>query len=285
MATTQSRRKRKVGQYVRELRKRAGRTAEDAADLLGVKPPTITRFETGHTLCRRTELQALCVYFGATDQERAEALTLWEDAKQDNTRVVIPGSASRQLRAYLRAEAEAATAKMICPTVVNALLQTADYTAAIDQAPSGYRVSDSETERRVGAMISRQGRLRDPSPLNVHAILDEGVIRRMVGGPTVMRAQLERLLVLADLPYVTLQVVPFAAGAYGTMSGESVILEFPDPQDPAAAYVEYVGGGVWVEDDGDVRKLQATFDAVSEAALTPAVTASLIHQRLNELEE
>lgn len=280
MVATQTRRKRRVGKYLRELRERSGRKTEEAADLLGVKRPTITRMESGETLCRRTELGALCAFYGATDAERAEALSRWEDAKQDTTRVVVPGAAPRQLRSFLRAEADAASEKIISPIVINGLLQTADYATAVTQAPSGYRLPDVEIERMVDARISRQGLISGKDPLTVHAIMDEAVVRRAVGGPEIMAEQLKHLLRLAEQPHITLQVVPFEAGAYGTMSGAATILEFPDAEDPPAAYVEYAGGGSWVEDKGDVAKLITTFDVVKGAALTSADTANLFRHQI-----
>ncbi|HEX3782410.1 MAG TPA: helix-turn-helix transcriptional regulator [Pseudonocardiaceae bacterium] len=283
MPLTQTRRKRRIGKYLRELRERSAHTTEEAAATLGVRRPTITRMESGDSLCRRMELRALVQLYGGSDVEVTEALALWEDAKQDNTRVLLPSYATPRLRSFLRAEAEAGTEKITASLVVHGLLQTYDYAMAVTAAPSGFRLLDAELERMVDSRISRQGCLRGRDPLVVHAVLDEAVIHRIVGGPEVMRQQLLRLLELAELPNVTIQIVPFSAGAYGTMSGDATILEFPDPQDPPAAYVEYSGDGRWVEDDADVGKLVATFDLVAGTALTPADTAALIRQRIEAL--
>ncbi len=285
MPAAQTRRKRRVGQYLRQLRERAGRTTEEAARLLHVKQPTITRMENGQSLCRRTELTALVAYYGGSDAERAEAEGLWEDAKQDTARVVLPGGTMPQLRSFLSAEAEASLEKIIVTQTVHGLLQTYDYATAITQAPTGFRPRDEDIERIVDARIRRQGRLRGPNPLNVHAIMDESTIHRIIGSPAIMREQFRRLMTLSEQDNVTVQLVPYTAGAYSTMSGNATILEFPDSEDPAAAYVEYVGGGKWVEDPGDVEKLAVTFDFAARAALSPTDTVALFRRRIEELLE
>jgi len=284
MAATQTRRKRRVGAYLRSLRERSDRTMDQAADFLEVKRPTVVRMESGETLCKRRDLTLLVAWYDGSDDELAEALSLWEDAKQDTTHVVLPGSTTPALRSYLRAEADASIEKIIAPHVVHGLLQTYDYATAITQTASGFRPSDAKVVRYVDSRVRRQGRLRGPEPLIVHAVMDESTIRRAVGGTAVMRAQLDRLLALAEQPNITLQVIPFSAGSYGTMSGGSAYLEFQDPADPPAAYVEYAGGGKWVEDPDDVAKLAATFDLVARAALTPTDTVALFRQQIEELE-
>lgn len=285
MAATQTRRKLRLGRYMRALRDRSGRKPEDATALLGISKWTIWRMEKGETLCRLAELQALAGWYGATDAEKREALTRWQDAKQDSTRVIIPGSASSQLRSYLRGEADAETEKIICMLVVDGLLQTVEYARAILRAPSGLSMSEQEIEELVEARTSRQAQLQGEGALKVLAVLDEAVIMRVVGGSEVMREQLSHLLTLADQSNITLQVVPFGAGAFGTMSGSAAVLEFPDPEDPPAAYVEYVRGGAWVEDEGDVTKLAATFDLVAGISLSPADTADLIRRQMEALKK
>jgi len=198
---------------------------------------------------------------------------------------VLPGPTAPQLRSYIRAEAEASVEKILATQSVHGLCQTFDYATAIMQSPSGFRSDDAEIERMVEARISRQGRLRGPNPLIFHAVMDEAVIRRVVGGPTVMQAQLEHLIALSQQSNVTLQVVPFGQGAYGTMSGGSAILEFPDDDDPPAAYVEYAGGGKWVEDADDVDRLVTTFDLVTRAALAETDTTALFRQQIENLAE
>jgi len=185
----------------------------------------------------------------------------------------------------LRAEAEASEELSLSPIAIEGLLQTAEYARAVNLTPSGFRPAPVDVTRIVEARLSRQQRLYGPNPLTVCALLDEAVIKRVVGGPAVMREQLLHLITLSELPNVTIQVVPFAAGEYGTMSGSVTVLKFHGEDDPPAAYLEYPAGGVWIEDDEDVSRLIETFEASRDLALSPSETVDLIREQIDRLGE
>lgn len=110
----------------------------------------------------------------------------------------------------------------------------------------------------------------------LHTLIDEAAIRREIGGPDVLREQLEHLLALAERPNITLQVIPYPAGAYGTMAGSFFIIDYPEPDTTPA-------GGAWVDNADDVQRFTTTFDQVAAQALSPADTTHLIHQQLEAL--
>src|SRR5437870_5408584 len=109
MPTTPTRRKRRLGMLLERLRLDAGRTLRDGAELLRVKEPTVSRYETGQIRPGWPALQALLGFYGADDEHRTEAALLWEDAGEPTTRVVTPAGSSKAFRAFLRGEAEADT--------------------------------------------------------------------------------------------------------------------------------------------------------------------------------
>lgn len=281
MATTPTRRKRRLGQYLRDLRVRAGRTADDAAELIDKSRPTITRIESGHALPSRLELRTMLADYGASEEERTEALARLEDAKQDATRLELPTGLPPKFRAFLRAETDAARLQTISTTTVPGILQLPEYARAIQESPSGLEEPDVKADRVLDVRLDRQRRLRGPDALAVHALMDEAVLRRMVGGSEVMRRQLRHLLDVAGLDTVTVQVIPFAAGVYGTMSGGLNMLTFADADDHPVIYLEYPGGGALVEDKKDVSRYAALFDGVASAALAPEETAELIEHQLS----
>jgi hypothetical protein len=98
-----------------------------------------------------------------------------------------------------------------------------------------------------------------------------------------MVGQLRHLLELSTLDNVTIQVLSFGAGAYGTMSGGLSILEFSEPDTPAV-YLEYPAGGAWVENSDDVGRFTAMFSGVASAALSTVETTALIEVQLSKLE-
>ncbi|MCP2167166.1 hypothetical protein LX83_004039 [Goodfellowiella coeruleoviolacea] len=99
-----------------------------------------------------------------------------------------------------------------------------------------------------------------------------------------MREQLAHLLVIGAQEHITLQVIPFVVGPYGTMSGGIMIIRYPDPEDAPNGYVEHRGGGVWLENEKDVELLTSEFNGAAASALPPAATAELIRRRIEELE-
>ncbi len=117
-------------------------------------------------------------------------------------------------------------------------------------------------------------------PLEVRAVLDEACIRRMVGGLEVMRGQLSRLLALAALPNVIIQVLPFSVGANpGTMLGPFIILTFENPADPAVVYVEG-DSDPYPDREGDLERYSMAFDHIRSMALNVSDTKGLLKEAL-----
>jgi transcriptional regulator with XRE-family HTH domain len=280
MASTQTRRKRKVGQFLARLRERAGRTTDEVGALLRRNGSQISKIENGYNLCAFAELTTLLATYGATLEEQAEAQSLWDDAKQDSTRIAHSSAVPPKFRAYLRTEADAISVRELQPCTVPGLLQTSAFAAAIEEASR--RVADPaiDVNRIIAARLARQELLRGERPLRLHAIIDEAVINRVVGSPSTMIEQLDRLVAAGESENVVVQVIEFGVGAYGTMSGPLTIFGFDHP-DPDSVYLEYPAGGEWVDDTADVEKFAAIFQDVSALALPPAESAALIRARIN----
>jgi hypothetical protein len=139
-------------------------------------------------------------------------------------------------------------------------------------------------ERATAARLARQELLQGHRPLRLHALVDEGAIRWIVRDRSIMANQLRRMLVVGKQDNVVIQVIPVEAGAYGTMSGPVTILSFDDPEGTNTAYLEYPGGGEWVDATEDVEKFIAMFDRISAQALSATKSAALIRARAEELE-
>lgn len=260
-------------------------TTEDVAEVLRVDAGTISRYETGYLRPSWPAVLAMLQMCNGTDQDRARALELWEDAGQRAVRLSMPAGSSKEFRAFLRAEAEAEIIRVLSPMVVHGLLQTPSYARAVQDSSHRFLDPDAKIERYVAARINRQKRLEGPGALQIHALLDEAVIRRVVGSPTMMAEQLRHLLALRKRDNVTIQVIPFGAGAYGNMSGGCAVIGYSDKEYSSAVYVEHTAGGVWVEDGADVQRFELMFGDSAEAALGPEKSAKLIRSQLEVLEE
>lgn len=116
---------------------------------------------------------------------------------------------------------------------------------------------------------------KDGAP-KLWAIIDESVLRRLVGGGDVMRGQIARLLEVRSQPNVTTQIIPFGAGAHPGMVGSFVILDFPDASDQSIVYIESAAGGLFLEEDGEIGRYTLMFEHLRAAASGLDATAALL---------
>jgi hypothetical protein len=138
------------------------------------------------------------------------------------------------------------------PQGVPGLLQTKEYASAVVRGGTT-KLSDEQVQARIDVRMRRQQALYEDPALEVIAVLDEAVLHRQVGGPEVMRVQFQHLRQVAELPNVTVQVVPFNAGAHAGMSGSFNILQFPEPGDLDAVFTDLVAGEMFIEEPLEVK--------------------------------
>lgn len=183
---------------------------------------------------------------------------------------------------YLDVETEAAMIREIALLTIPGLLQTEAYTRALFDA---YHREHSKEwqDNQVAVRQFRQRRLTDPDNLLVlNAVIDEAALRKLVGGPVVMRAQLRHLIDMAALPNVTLRVLPTDLGAHDGMSGGFTLLSFPDHDDSDLLYISYATGAMHIENEGELKAARLTFDHLAARALSPAESVALIERTLAE---
>jgi Domain of unknown function (DUF5753) len=172
---------------------------------------------------------------------------------------------------YIGLEAGAASIRNFEPIVVPGLLQTEEYARKTLRNGPG-ELDREDVERLVQVRMERQRILGREDRPRLWAVLDEAVIRRLVGGPEVMREQLRHLIDCAEQGKTTLQVVPFGAGAHAGTTGPFVILEFPEPTDPDVVYVETLAGDIYLEASPDVDRYALAFARLLAAAPSCAVS-------------
>ncbi len=283
MATGPTVRRRRLGTELRRLRDSSGYKLEEVAAALGVAPSTLSRIETGKAPTKSAYLNQMLEMYGVADAAQRQVLVDmareghrkgWWAAYDD----VLPSG----FDIYVGLEAETAGIRSYEISVVPGLLQTADYALAVirEMFP---RYTAAQIGRLVDLRMARQQRLDDEPPLELWAILDEAVIRRTVGGPAVMRRQLNHLIAEANRPGITMQILPFACGAHAGHGGSFSILEFPERSDSEVGYVESVAGHIYLEKDREVRARSEAFDRLRAAALSPSTSADLISQAARDL--
>jgi hypothetical protein len=218
--------------------------------------------------------------YGVSGQQRDELLQVAREARQRGGLYAEFQDLPIATLAHLEAEAE--TIYEYSALLVPGVLQTADYARAVLRAIR-VKPTPEEIERRVALRLARQARLTEEGPSTLWVVLDEAALRRHVGGHGVMRAQLEQLCDAAALPSVTLQVLPFTAGAHAGMDGEFTIIRFREPVDPDVVYIENSTRDLYLEDKDAIRRYLLIFDHLRAAALDPAESVSFITSLAKEL--
>jgi transcriptional regulator with XRE-family HTH domain len=227
--------RRRLRVELRRARLNANLTQKDVAERLDWSPSKIIRIESGAVAVTPTDLRALLWEYQITDQKVIDDLVSmargskkqpWSQYKDVLTPAVIQ---------FLGLESAASKIRNYELIVIPGPLQTEEYARAL---LTGFGTSEERVERVVESRLEHQEILDLPNPPQMHFLIDEAAIRRVVGGPKTMEAQLRQISELARRPSVTVQVIPFPVGAHPGMEGPLVYLEFPDPDDDDVVYVE-----------------------------------------------
>ncbi|MFI2350226.1 helix-turn-helix domain-containing protein [Streptomyces sp. NPDC019443] len=274
-------RRRQLGADLRRLRERKGLTLEEAGALVGVSKATLSRYEKKEGAVKWPAVDALCREYGATDQERETLVELAKGAKIQGWWRSLADPIPDSMSLMLTLEDEVVREDHYACMYVPGLLQTRAYAEAVHRA-SEMRCTDQEIAHMVDIRMKRQELLDRQDPPHVWAVIDEAVIRRMVGGRDVMREQLHLLLARAEAPQVTVQILPFTAGAHAAAVGSFVILGGPTPQ-LDVVYVDIIGGGLFMEKPQELERYKLAFEYLRAQALDIQASAALLDRVSKEL--
>jgi transcriptional regulator with XRE-family HTH domain len=268
---------RRLGMELRALREAAGLTSQQAAEELGCSQSKISRMETGKSPMTARDVRDLLGMYGVTDQQQRERLlSLARQSRERGWWAEFGSWLPSGFDTYAGMEAAAASVRAYQAQLVHGLLQTEDYARAVLRA---LRLEDSResVEKLVQFRMARQAQLaRAGAPLRLWVIFEEEVLRRPVGGPAVMQAQLQHILEAADEPTITIQVLPTARGAHAGLDGSFSLFEFPEPADLDVAYVGGQAGTVFIEKIDEVRRFATRFDHLRATALDMSDTTEMI---------
>lgn len=265
-------RRRRLASELRRLREAADLTIDDVSEKLECSASKISRIETGHVGVTPRDVRDMLHLYGVGGDDREALVQLSREAR---TRGWWHAYSEVFTGAFVGLEADASSLRAFQALLVPGLLQTERYAHAVIRAMRP-DADEQEVARRVTARMQRQQLLAELTPPEYWAVIDEAVLHRTVGGADVMAEQFDRLLQVATLPHVTIQVVPFGAGAHPGMEGPFLILGFPEQADPDVVYVDSTTGGAYLEMPDDVRRYALMFDHLRAAALKPDDSTELI---------
>ncbi|MBX7548371.1 helix-turn-helix domain-containing protein [Streptomyces sp. NPDC055966] len=240
-----------LGRRLQDMRLDAGASLEDAAKALRVTPLTIRRLEKAEVALKPLYVEKLLETYGADRQVVDEFVDLAEQANEPGWWHSYRDAVPSWFTAYVSLETSAKTLRTYEPLYVTGLLQTRDYAHAVLRGglPNG---SEEELARRVELRLRRQSLLEREDAPTLWVVMEEAVLHRVVGSPDVMREQIERLLDMSELAHVSIDVVPFAAGAHVGACAPFTYFRFEEPELPDIVYSELLSASVYLDQRADV---------------------------------
>jgi transcriptional regulator with XRE-family HTH domain len=270
-------RRRRLAAALRQLREEHNLSCADAGKAVGWSESKISRIETGRVGIQQPDLERLLDLYQVTGDPRTGLLTLARQATYRGWWRSYSDALPTWFENFVGLEDGAKSLSTYQNQLVLGLMQTQEYATAVIRAAQPTATAD-EIERQVAARTTRQALLTTLSPLQVWAVFDEAVLRRQVGGPAAMRAQLNRIQEIAAFPNVTVQVLPFDAGAHASMGTSFELLHFPEPGDTPIVYIEDQTTSQHLETPIDVERYTLVFDHLRASALSPERSAEFISQ-------
>ncbi|WKX73110.1 helix-turn-helix transcriptional regulator [Streptomyces sp. XD-27] len=269
-------RRRRLGAELKRLREAAGVRMDDAAERIGCDKGKISRIENGRLGVRKLEMEALLDLYQAEGTRLRAALTaLAREGRRKGWWQRYGDILGPEFQERLSIEADAVRILEYQNTLVPGLLQTPEYATELIRRRET-AAARPERESYVAVRMARQGIFGGGSAPDYVCVLDEAALRREIGGPSVMAAQLRKLIEVSGPPELTIQVIPFAQGWHAGVEGAFSICSYPDPMDLDVVNVDYLGASLYLEEKGAVEAHQAAFDQLRASALSPQRSMELI---------
>ncbi|OZV83105.1 transcriptional regulator [Micromonospora echinospora] len=282
--------RRQIGRKFESLRKSAGLTMEQAAERLDRARATLHRIESGaeSVRFRKADVEQMLRLYDAPPEE-CEILLAMAAATRENKNWwhdYIGSGLPRWFQLYVGLEASASSIRQYEAELVPGLLQTRAYAEQVFRTPGGSVDHEERTEHRLAldARAERQRLLTRFAPPQLDVMISEAVLRRAAGSGQIMSEQIRQMIKAAELPNVTIRVVPFSAGLHaGAMSGSFSILDFPrdatgDPLEPTVTYHETATGAVYLDKPHETTVYNAIWTELAGCALDEAASRTVLEQ-------
>jgi transcriptional regulator with XRE-family HTH domain len=271
-----------LGAQLRRLREAKRITLDDAGYAIRASGSKMSRLETGRVGFKSRDIADLLTLYGVTDEQertvllelarQASALGWWHDYAD-----IMPN----WFEPYVGLEEAAASIRCYEIQFVPGLLQTADYARAV--AMLGHPAGQAEEiNRRVSLRMARQAVLTRPNPTHLWVVLDEAALRRPIGRPDVMRAQLKHLIEISERPNVSVQVIPLKTGGHAAAGGPFSILRFGEPDLPDVVYLEQLTSALYLDKRDTVDLYLAVMESLCVEALPTSSSVKAISTVLRE---
>ena len=272
-----------LGSQLRRLREAKGISREDAGYTIRASESKISRMELGRVSFKERDVTDLLSLYGVDDEtERAALVNLVREANQAGWWHSFGDAMPNWFQTYVGLEEAAALIRTYQVQFIPGLLQTEDYARGI-MLLNRPNLDSGEVDRRINVRTRRQKLLADGNGPRLWAVVDEAALRRPVGGPAVMKAQVQRLIDAAEMPNVVVQVMPFRFGGHAAESGAFTILRFPEQDLPDVVYLEQLTSALYLDKRDDVDQYIQVMERLSVDSLTPEGSVELLSALLKEM--
>jgi transcriptional regulator with XRE-family HTH domain len=268
-------RRRRLALELRRFRDAAGLTCEEVAEHLECSTSKISRIETGRVSVSPRDVRDMLQLYGVPGPQQDNLVQLARESRQKGWWHAYSDAIEPRFATYIGLESAASEIRIYEVTLIPGLLQTEDYARAVISGVLPM-ATEIEVDQRVQARLERQQLLAADEPLDLWAVMDEAAVRRLVGGRRVMEAQAAHLIDMTHQANITIQVIPYGAGAHPGMPGSFVYVEFKDPADSDLVYIDTMAGDLFLESETDLRRYGSMFDHLRAVALSPNETVSLL---------
>jgi transcriptional regulator with XRE-family HTH domain len=260
-----------LGTQLRRLRQARGVTADAAGHAIRASHTKISRIERGRGAVTEREVAHLLTLYGVTDHnQRGRLLALAQQANAadwaHHYHDLLPSWAEK----YFGLEQASSVIRTYHPQLVPDLLQTEEVTRDVMRVLHP-RASALDLERRVALQMTRQENLTRPGAPHVWAVLDHAALWRLVSS-SALHAQTRHLITMAQLPHVTLQMLPAYPGEHVAISGPLTILRFAEPEIPDIVHLQHQTTALYLDRDEDVQPYRTLMDRLCILAVSPAKT-------------
>ncbi|MEV5369457.1 helix-turn-helix transcriptional regulator [Streptomyces albogriseolus] len=279
MAGSPTARRRRLSIELKKLREKSALTCAQVGQALDWSGSKVNRMETGSGRVQPSDVDALCRFYGTSDELREFLKSLAREAKTRGWWQVHGAGVPEWFNIYIGLEQDASTLRQYQCEVLPGLMQTEAY--ARELHTTGAHMSAEDIDRAVRVRLERQEMLTRPDAPEAWFVVNEGAVRNVIGDREIMREQLERILETTELPSVTLQVLHFDSGTYPA-TGSFTMLGFPAPEDPDLVYRDGITDAVYLEGEHHVREYTRAFDGLRAAALSPQRSTRLVQSVVKE---
>ena len=271
-----------LGTQLRRLREASGISAEAAGYAIRASHAKISRMELGRVGFKERDVADLLTLYGITDeQERGAFLALARRANVPGWWHHYSDILPSWFEMYLGLEQASSVIRSYQPQFVPDLLQTQEVAYAVIQLGHPDASSD-DIERLLALRMTRQQILVQPGAPILWAVIDEAALWRLHES-SAMRAQIQHLIKMAELPNVRIQVMPIYFGANVAVGGPFAILRFSEPDLPDIVYLEQLTSALYLDKSQDVEHYLMVMDRLCVQAKSPAETARFLSDTLKAL--